>query len=356
MWKFFLLILMAWLSGIGGGGGLVLLLAYFFLAYSIRYRGYYGRLSEQETNSLRLESDVDTYGMRSQWDVIPWRGTSKHVIRKWTWDKIALDTTFKKAIETSSNALSNSSRALLAFAKKTGERTTTSQYSGTLAVIDPSHNRSHTPRTALGLLREVCPNGNEWTNQAICVLGGTFIICAEAYKREVKQLFRDKSSLEPRMKYGTVAETSRITWKMGQLFLSPGPASIGNFLKAVMARINPWDKHAVVSYRDQDYYAPTTMFGASATMMKVLNLCVALELSKEEQMIVGYSVALHWIDKYLNDDSWLRGGTFTPDRHSLIEALQGMYAHIESDPNKAAAALVKMYMKADKARRLKKDL
>ncbi len=76
----------------------------------------------------------------------------------------------------------------------------------------------------------------------------------------------------------------------------------------------------------------------------------AIGLSDEDKMFVGYSVALHWIDKYLNDDSWIRGGVLTPDRHSLLEALQGMYAYIQNDPTAAADALVKMYQEADEAR------
>ncbi|ATB37168.1 hypothetical protein CYFUS_002589 [Cystobacter fuscus] len=352
MWKFFLLILMAWLSGIPGAGGLVLLVMFFlYLAYSIRYRGYYGRLSKEETKSLRLASAVDNNGMRSQWDVIPWPGTSKHVIRKWTWDRIALDTTIQNAMSEASKALTHASGELSKWIGEKAAGSSINPYSGTLAVIDQEHQKSHNPKTALALLHRVSSGYESWTNQAICTLGGTFIICAEAYKGEVKTAFQGKKKQEPRMKSGTVAETSRLTWKMGQLFLNPGTASIANFLNAVFARINPWDKHAIVTYKEKEYYAPTTMFGASATIMKVMNLCEALGLSDEQKVFVGYSVAMHWIDKYLNDNSWFLGGMFTPDRHSLIEALQGMYAHIENDPRKAAAVLVEMYEKADEARK-----
>lgn len=92
------------------------------------------------------------------------------------------------------------------------------------------------------------------------------------------------------------------------------------------------------------------MFGASATIMKVLKFCETIGLNQEERMFVGYSVALHWLDKYLNDDSWIRGGVLTPDRHSLLEALQGMYAYIDGDPTGAAKALVQMYEEADTLR------
>lgn len=355
MVKFFLLILLAWLRGIPGAGGLILLVMYFLWAYSIRYRGYHGRLTEEETNELRLESDVERHRMRGQWDAVPWLGTSKHVIRKWTWDKIALETTLQADLVKSSEALAKASGALSIWI---GEKTPSSSmnpYSGTLAVVDQEHRKSHTPKTALALLHKVSLDSTSWTNQAICTLGGTFIICAEAYKHAVKSALQGKNQKELRMASGTAAETSRLTWKLGQLVLNTGTVSIASFLKSVSARINPWDQHAIVKYKDGEYYAPTTMFGASATIMKVMNLCEALDLGPDEKMIVGYSVALHWIDKYLNDNSWFLGGTFTPDRHSLIEALQGMYAHIEKDPRKAADALVSMYEKADELRRLKQE-
>lgn len=351
----FLLILLAWLRAIPGAGGLILLVMYFLWAYSIRYRGYYGRLTEEETNSLRLSSDVDRHRMRGQWDAVPWLGTSKHVIRKWTWDRIALETTLQADMVKSADALTKASGALSKWIDEKAFKSSMNPYSGTLAVVDQEHRTSHTPRTALALLNKVYSKSQSWDNRAICTLGGTFIICAEAYKHDVKGALQQKKLKEPRMESGTAAETSRLTWKLGQIVLNTGTVSISSFLKSVAARINPWDQHAIIKYKDGKYYAPTTMFGASATIMKVLNLCEALDLSPDEKMIVGYSVALHWIDKYLNDSGWFLGGTFTPDRHSLIEALQGMYAHIEKDPRRAADALVAMYEKADELRRLNKQ-
>ncbi|NNC18081.1 hypothetical protein HJC22_20420 [Corallococcus exiguus] len=351
MWKFFLLLVMCWLSGLGGSTGLVLLVMFFLgNAYSIRYRGHHGKLTSDESRTLRLKSDVDTHRMRGQWDVVPWWGTSKHVIRKWTWDQIALDTRLQKVMEKASGSLTRASEALSDLIDKALPGSSINPYSGTLAVVDASHAKSHTPKTALALLNKVSGGYKGWTNQAICTLGGTFIISADAYKGEVKSRLKLKSKTEPRMKSGTVAETSRLTWKMGQLFLSPGTPAVMNFLKALFARINPWDKHAVIQYQGDAYYAPTTMFGASATIMKVMNLCEALDLSSEDKEFVGYCVAMHWLDKYLNDSSWFLGGAFTPDRHSLIEALQGMYAHIEDNPTKAAEVLAKMYEEADEAR------
>ncbi|WP_152622705.1 hypothetical protein [Archangium violaceum] len=348
--KLFLLFLMAWLRGIPGAGGLLLLGLYFFYMLRFRYRGYYGRLSESEKATLRLQSDVDKHGMRSQWDIIPWPGTSKHVIRKWTWDRIALDTTLKKSVEKTSTSLTNALEKLDTYASQhssSGHH----PYSGTLAVFDSSKMR-HTPAQALSLVSNtLARSSNAWTDQAICMLGGTFVICAESYKKDIKKHFDENNKKEPRMASGTDAELSRFTWKIGQFATTLRfPTGLADFLHSVLRRINPWDRHAVVKYRDEDYYAPTTMFGASATIMKVLKLCEAIGLSDEDKMFVGYSVALHWIDKYLNDDSWIRGGVLTPDRHSLLEALQGMYAYIEKDPTAAADALVKMYQEADEAR------
>lgn len=355
MVKFFLLILLAWLRGIPGAGGLILLVMYFLWAYSIRYRGFHGRLTEEETTALRLESDVDSHDMRGQWDAVPWLGTSKHVVRKWTWDKIALEATIQEDMDKSANALTKASGALSRWIDEKPFKSSMNPYSGTLAVVDEEHRTSHTPKTALALLNKAYSKAESWTNQAICTLGGTFIICAEAYKKDVKSVLQEKNLQEPRMESGTAAETSRLTWKLGQIVLNTGTVSIGSFMKSVSARLNPWDQHAIIKYKEGEYYAPTTMFGASATIMKVLNLCDALGLDNDEKMVVGYSVALHWIDKYLNDNSWFLGGKFTPDRHSLIEALQGMYAHIEKDPRRAAEALVEMYEKADELRRIKKD-
>ncbi|OJT22969.1 hypothetical protein BO221_18915 [Archangium sp. Cb G35] len=348
MIKLFLLFLMAWLRGIPGAGGLLLLGLYLF--YMLRYRGYYGRLSEPEKATLRLQSDVGKHDMRSQWDVIPWPGTSKHVIRKWTWDRIALDTTLKKSVETTRASLSNALKKLDAYSKQhssSGHH----PYSGTLAVFDSSQMR-HTPTEALDLVSStLVKSGNDWTDQAICMLGGTFVICAESYKKDIKKHFDENKKKEPRMASGTDAELSRFTWKIGQFATTlKFPTGLADFLHSVLRRLNPWDRHAVVKYRDEDYYAPTTMFGASATIMKVLKLCEAIGLNDDDKMFVGYSVALHWIDKYLNDDSWVRGGVLTPDRHSLLEALQGMYAYIQNDPTAAADALVKMYQEADEAR------
>jgi hypothetical protein len=354
MVKLFLLILMSWLSGIPGAGGLALL-GLFFLCnlYSIRYRGYYGRLSEAETTALRLESDVEKYDMRSQWDVIPWPKTSKHVIRKWTWDRIALDATLKKSVEKTSASLTKAYESLDEHIKK-HPATGFHPYSGTLAVLDSSRMR-HTPTQALALVTTSLGKDKVWSNQAICMLGGTFVICAESYKKEVKNHFEQTKMQEPRMMSGTDAELSRFTWKIGQFATTlKFPTGFADFLRSALQRISPWDRHAVVEYQKKDYYAPTTMFGASATIMKVLKLCEAIGLNDEERMFVGYSVALHWIDKYLNDDSWSRGGMFTPDRHSLIEALQGMYAYIDGNPKEAAKALVKMYEEADSARLQKK--
>lgn len=355
MVKFFLLILLAWGRVIPGAGGLILLVMYFLWAYSIRYRGFHGRLTEEETNSLRLASDVDRHDMRGQWDAVPWLGTSKHVIRKWTWDKIALEATIQEDMVKSSKALTKASGALSEWIGEKVFKPSLNPYSGTLAVVDEEHRTSHTPKTALALLKKVSSDYESWTNQAICTLGGTFIICAEAYKKDVKTALQEKNLKEPRMESGTAAETSRLTWKLGQVVLRTGTVSIASFLKSVSARLNPKDQHALIQYKDGEYYAPTTMFGASATIMKVMNLCEALNLDNDEKMVVGYSVALHWIDKYLNDNSWFLGGTFTPDRHSLIEALQGMYAHIEKDPLRAAEVLVEMYEKADELRRIKQD-
>ena len=74
---------------------------------------------------------------------------------------------------------------------------------GTLAVIDADHSKSHTPKTAVALLNKASMGYKTWTNQAICTLGGTFIICADAYKGEVKLRLKEKEKPEPRMKSGT---------------------------------------------------------------------------------------------------------------------------------------------------------
>ncbi|RKH17037.1 hypothetical protein D7V77_36365 [Corallococcus sp. CA041A] len=50
--------------------------------------------------------------MRGQWAVVPWWGTSKHVIRKWTWDQIALDTRLQKVMVKASGSLTRASEAL----------------------------------------------------------------------------------------------------------------------------------------------------------------------------------------------------------------------------------------------------
>ncbi|WP_375760585.1 hypothetical protein [Corallococcus exercitus] len=355
MFKFFLLIVMAWLSGIPGAGGL-LLLGLFFLYnyYSIRYRGFYGRLSESEAGALSLKSDVDKYDMRNQWDVIPWPGTAKHVIRKWTWDKIALDATLKKSVEKTNQALTKAYTALEKELKD-NPKSGFHPYSGTLAVFDPTQLR-HTPKQAFTLLQKSLGQEMAWSNQAICLLGGTFVICAESYKGDIKSFFKHEGREEPRMLAKTDAELSRFTWKLGQFATTlKFPTGFADFIHSVLRRVSPWDRHAVVRYQDQDYYAPTTMFGASATIMKVLKFCEYLKLDEDEKMFVGYSVALHWLDKYLNDDSWIRGGVFTPDRHSLLEALQGMYAYLGTDPSGAAKALITMYEEADAERLKNKD-
>ncbi|NOK08760.1 hypothetical protein [Corallococcus exercitus] len=359
MLRFFLLALITWLRGYLGTGGFVFLLFFFIVnAYSVRYRGYYGRRAlakEEDTGALRLESEVDKKQMRSQWDVIPWPGTAKHVIRKWTWDRIALDTRIQRDMVATGESLTRASRALSDWIDNKVASTSKNPYAGTLAVIDDAHQWSHTPKSALALLNKVSGGYRNWDDKALCTLGGTFVVCGEAYKAPVKaRIEKEKGKKEPRMKSGTVAETSRLTWKLGQVVLNFGWRSFDAFLRALFARINPLDQHAVIQYRQGAYYAPTTMFGASATIMKVMNLCEALDLSDDDKEFVGYCVALHWIDKYLNDNSWFNGGWATPDRHSLIEALQGMYAHINDDPTKAARELALMYEQADEARKSKK--
>lgn len=365
--EFFLLIVMAWLVGIPGASGLLLLgLFFFYQLYSLRYRGYHGRLSGEEERSLSLSKDVDKYDMRTQGDVLPlppvpflnssdpWLNTSKHVIRKWTWDRIALDTKLQNSMETTSQALTKAFKRLEDYSTRPADADH-HPYSGTLAVFDSSR-RTHTPLQALELVRKSRGQEVGWSNQAICALGGTFVICAESYKKAIKTHFEKEKMPEPRMMAKTDAELSRFTWKIGQFFMTlKFPTGFKDFLHSVARRLDPRDRHAIVNYREQTYYAPTTMFGASATIMKVLKLCEALGLDEQEKMCVGYSVALHWIDKYLNDNSWIRGGFLTPDRHSLLEALQGMYAYIESDPTKAATELVKMYEEADTARLEHKD-
>ncbi|NBD13075.1 hypothetical protein [Corallococcus silvisoli] len=350
MFKYFLLLVMAWLSGIPGAGGLFLLGLYFLaFVYTTRYRGHYGRLSSSEKNSLILKSDVDKFDMRSQWDVFPWPRTAKHVIRKWTWDRIALDTQLKKSVETTSTALTKAYTVLEDYIDK-HPTSKIHPYSGTLAVFDSS-KRTHTPDQAFALVKKNVGLEMGWTDQAICLLGGSFIICAESYKDDIRKHFKENNKKEQRMKSKTNEELSRFTWKVGQLATTFSfPTGVGDFIHSALIRISPWDRHAVVKYGEKDYYAPTTMFGASATIMKVLKFCETLGLDQNERMFVGYSVAMHWLDKYLNDASWIRGGILTPDRHSLLEALQGMYAYIDGDPTGAAKALVQMYEEADTLR------
>lgn len=249
MLKYLLLLVMAWLSGIPGAGGLLLLGLYFLVfVYTTRYRGHYGRLSGSEKNSLILKSDVDKYDMRSQWDIIPWPRTAKHVIRKWTWDRIALDTQLKKSVETTSTALT---KAYTTLEEYIGKHPTSKihPYSGTLAVFDSSR-RTHTPDQAFALVKKNVGMELGWTDQAICLLGGTFIVCAESYKDDIKEHFKKQNKKEQRMQSKTDAELSRFTWKFGQLVTTLSfPTGLADFIHSALIRISPWDRHAVVQYR-----------------------------------------------------------------------------------------------------------
>lgn len=367
MWKLLCLAIIGFFTGLLPLEGLYALLAFFFfMLYSFRYRVSHAKkmgklLGKDSSSKLSL---VD---MGAQGDLLPvplW--SDMFVVKKWRWDQLVVDTAVHAGGKKASDALSTAHQKLVEWTGKAKPSGTGGPYKGTLAVIDPDHRWDHTPTTALSLLEkckgeQIVWKGLEaeeefttpWTNKAICTLGGTFVICAEAYKGAVKL-----QVVERRMEASTI-ENSRLTWKAGQLWLAPlkrKGSAIFSFVNAVFQRILPWDKHAIIQYKGSDYYAPTTMFGASATMMKVMSICEAIGLSDEDKVFVGYAVVMHWIDKYLNDNSWFDGGVFTPDRHSLIEGLQGMYAFIEKNPQKAATELVTLYENTDKlALALQKD-
>jgi hypothetical protein len=286
--------------------------------------------------------------MRAHWDIIPGFGTNKAVVKKWEWDRIALKIEIgnKRNATTAFKAIHEALRGLLA----TGQMRATGKYARTLTVFDPGGRTNHTPVSAMALLEQAMPpDDKKWTDETVCVLGGALIICAEEYKGEIEGRAVSAELAPRRMERNTDADLSRLSFKIGQLLLGKvkSPADILDFLKTVATMMSPWDRHGAITYRGDTYYAPTTMHGASATMMKVMKMCEALELDKTQTTYAGYAVALHWIDKYLTDKTWFGGGTFVPDRHSLIEALQGMSAYLEKEgPNRAAVKLAEMYVAA----------
>lgn len=187
--------------------------------------------------------------------------------------------------------------------------------------LDVYGNR--TPKQALeAFKREFAQHG--MSNTAIYILGGMFIISAEAEKNYGGRTERAYRALPPltrgrdRMADNTDQGMSRFMWKFTVMVSNPRyildlPKG---FMRAIATKSPP---HGRIIDGNTTLINPTTKFGSSATIMKVMKLCEVLGLSKEQCMCVALAVLQHWSDKHLSGRS---------DRHSLIEGLHGALTYI----------------------------
>lgn len=195
-------------------------------------------------------------------------------------------------------------------------------YSSTFGsgLIDVFGNR--TPHEALqAFKKEFSRHG--LSNKAIYILGGMFIVSAEAEKNfgnRTVQILRQRGQRwgNEWMRDNTDQGMSRFMWKFTVMMSRPKylldlPSG---FKRAIATKSPP---HGRVLDGNTAIISPTTKFGSSATIMKVMKLCEALGLNQEQCMCVALAVLQHWSDKHLNGRS---------ERHSLIEGLQGALTYI----------------------------
>jgi hypothetical protein len=173
-----------------------------------------------------------------------------------------------------------------------------------------------------------------FSNQFIYILGGTLVIAAESTNQYCKDAIKKKKRLTyDWMSDLTAAGNSRFTWKLAQLggSIKNLPKSLFKLFPSAITYGSPIDLHGRMGLKE----APTTAFGASATIMKVLRMCEVMGFEDEyEYTLAALCVAYHWSDKHLSGET---------ERHSLIETLQGLYAYTKGDPLEGKRTLQAFY-------------
>lgn len=206
----------------------------------------------------------------------------------------------------------------------------TNKYSSTFAQNILDLGTRLTPQQAINIFRHEYDR-HGMSERAIYLLGGLFVIGTEAERLITTNQITQRAILgvqwgNDRMALGTVQDTSRFTWKLTMYRPFFGNIRALDLLRSAFAVLRPNRPHGRCDDGAVQILMPTTVYGSSATIMKVMKKCEAMNMTPEQCMSIAFAVAHHWLDKNLSGKK---------DYHSLIEMLQGALTYLGMDEGAA---------------------
>lgn len=202
--------------------------------------------------------------------------------------------------------------------KKSGLENTLGKYSSTFTT---GYWGKHpvTPRQAIDLFyKEYKQNGMSF--KALYILGGAFVAGSEAARGASKMGLNKSLNLkmnenpwgDERYQLSTVQGRSFPMLSLGMFWTKP--KKWPHIMDSALSSFRYDRPHGRCKEGTMHILAPTTKFGSSKTIIKIVSTCQMLGMEREEAMSVVFAVLYHWIQKQ-------HAGRM--DRHSLLEGLQG---------------------------------
>ncbi|OZG74365.1 hypothetical protein BTA51_04965 [Hahella sp. CCB-MM4] len=162
---------------------------------------------------------------------------------------------------------------------------------------------------------------NGMSDKAIHILGGLAVIVTDADKATTRAA---AAQIQNRQTHNIMApgvhESSRHPFHFWHN-LTHG--NIRGAVNAIYEGIRERN-NALHGATAQGNQLPTTMFGSSATIMKVMQQCEVMGMDEPQSRTAALAVAQHWLDKRLD---------YSNDGHSLVELLNGVEAYFNGDPD-----------------------
>jgi hypothetical protein len=202
------------------------------------------------------------------------------------------------------------------------------KYSSTFAQSMLDLGTRLTPQQAINVFRREYDQRG-MSERAIYLLGGLFIIGVEAERAVTANQIHALAGARwgsDLMALGTIQDTSRFTWKLTMYSPFFGNIRALDLLRSAFAVLRSNRPHGRCADGAVQILMPTTVFGSSATIMKVMKKCEALGMTPEQCMSIAFAVAHHWLDKNISGKR---------DYHSLIEALHGALTYLGMDEGTA---------------------
>lgn len=237
-------------------------------------------------------------------------------LKSWSIDNLLLERLIQQQgrFVFNSNALSGI-KNLNDFIVSKGSDRTVGKYSTTFGAN--FFGRSMSPRKAIDLFfTEYNKNGMSMT--AVYILGGAFVIGAQAARGGLKlgggmthgfSLFKMGNT---RYSLDTVQGRSFPMLSLALGFYNP--LRWGHIVDSACSSLRYDKPHARCKDGDLRILAPSTVFGSSKTIIKVVDACNMIGMTREECMSIVFCVIYHWIQK---------NHAGRKERHSFLEGLQG---------------------------------